>query len=153
MRDLVNHVVGGNQMAIVLLGGSGRDEALAAVRRDHLGDDPLGAFTRGADDLAAAFRQPGALERTCHHMAGDVPGSQLLGFRIGDLTIHGWDLARGLGADEALDADLVQMLWQTMAPMAGGIGESGYFGSGPSGQVAEDAPLQTRLLDLTGRRP
>jgi hypothetical protein len=27
------------------------------------------------------------------------------------------------------------------------------FGTGASGTVADDAPLQTRLLDLTGRRP
>ena len=37
-----------------------------------------------------------------------------------------------------------------MAPF---IAEIGVFGSGPSGTVAEDAPLQQRLLDLTGRRP
>jgi hypothetical protein len=27
------------------------------------------------------------------------------------------------------------------------------FGAGPSGTVADDAPLQVQLLDLTGRRP
>jgi hypothetical protein len=37
--------------------------------------------------------------------------------------------------------------------MEGFIGKSGFFGSGPSGAVGEDAPLQTRLLDLSGRRP
>ena len=40
-----------------------------------------------------------------------------------------------------------------MSPMAGFIGKSGFFGSGPSGEVGEDAPLQSRLLDLSGRRP
>jgi hypothetical protein len=37
-----------------------------------------------------------------------------------------------------------------MAPI---IGQIGIFGEGPSGTVGEDAPLQERLLDLTGRRP
>lgn len=29
----------------------------------------------------------------------------------------------------------------------------GVFGSGPDGLVGDDAPLQTRLLNLLGRRP
>ena len=37
-----------------------------------------------------------------------------------------------------------------MAPI---IGDIGVFGTGPSGTVADDAPLQQRLLDLSGRRP
>jgi hypothetical protein len=37
--------------------------------------------------------------------------------------------------------------------MAAMIGHVGVFGEGPSGNVPETAPLQTRLLDLTGRRP
>jgi hypothetical protein len=40
-----------------------------------------------------------------------------------------------------------------MQPMAPFIGQTGVFGSGPSGDVAADAPLQQRLLDFTGRRP
>ena len=35
---------------------------------------------------------------------GDLPGAEILGFRIGDITVHAWDLARALGVDEALDA-------------------------------------------------
>ncbi len=153
VRTLVNHVVGSNHIAVLLLGGSSWAEAIAAVSRAALGEDALAAFGRGVDEMAAAFRQPGALEVTCHHVAGDVSGEQLLGFRIGDLTIHSWDLARGIGGDDTLDHGLVQGAWQAMAPRADTIGKSGLFGSGPSGQVGEDAPLQTRLLDLTGRRP
>ncbi|MDG2111889.1 MAG: hypothetical protein P8N02_04660 [Actinomycetota bacterium] len=31
--------------------------------------------------------------------------------------------------------------------------ESGMFGEGSSGSVADDAPVQTRYLDIVGRRP
>jgi hypothetical protein len=34
-----------------------------------------------------------------------------------------------------------------------GLESSGAFGSGPSAGVPDSAPLQTRLLDLSGRRP
>jgi len=33
------------------------------------------------------------------------------------------------------------------------LGELGIFGSGATGEVDPDAPLQQRLLDALGRRP
>jgi len=83
----------------------------------------------------------------------DMPGAQLLGFRIGDLALHTWDLARAIGGDEELDEGLTANVWETLEPMAPFIGEIGVFGTGPSGTVGSDAPLQTRLLGVTGRRP
>lgn len=58
-----------------------------------------------------------------------------------------------MGADETLDADLVGRMWDDIQPMADGLGELGIFGASASGDVAEDAPLHTRYLDLVGRRP
>jgi hypothetical protein len=83
----------------------------------------------------------------------DMPEAQLLGFRIGGLTLHAWDLARASGGDEALDSELVEAVWAQLSPMAPFIAETGVFGVGPSGEVGEGAPLQVRLLDLSGRRP
>ena len=92
-------------------------------------------------------------ERVCQHPAGDMPGAQLRNFRIGDLLVHQWDLARATGGDEALDADVVQLVWDDISPMAPVIAQLGVFGDGPSGTVPADAPLHVRLLDLMGRRP
>ncbi|HLN16329.1 MAG TPA: TIGR03086 family metal-binding protein [Acidimicrobiales bacterium] len=153
VRDLVGHVVGGNRMAVALLGGASTAEAIASVQRDHLGDDPVGNFDEAAAAQAAAFASPGALERVVHHPAGDVPGSRLLGFRLGDLTLHAWDLARATGGDETLDEALVEQVYLGLAPMAPFIAETGRFGEGPSGTVDEDAPTVVRLLDVAGRRP
>lgn len=82
-----------------------------------------------------------------------MPGSQLLNFRAGDLILHSWDLARAIGVDETLADGPVAYVWEALQPMAPIIGQIGQFGTGPSGDVGEDAPLQQRLLDLTGRRP
>ena len=153
VRDVVNHVVGGNRMAVALLAGASRDEARAARDLDALGDDPVAAFVPSADELAASFAAPGARDRICHHGVGDIPGEQLLGFRTADYALHAWDLAPAIGADEQLDDALVEGLWQAMSPMAPMIGGSGQFGTGPSGDLGADAPLQARLLDLSGRRP
>jgi uncharacterized protein (TIGR03086 family) len=153
VRELVRHVVGGTIMATRLLEGAGRDEALSEVIEFRLGDDPLAEFTAAMAAVSAAFREPGALDRTCAHPMGDIPADTLLGFRIGDLTLHSWDLAHAIGADETLDPVLVETVWDEVSPMKDGIAASGMFGAGPSNTVADDAPLQVRLLDLTGRRP
>src|SRR5687767_13288304 len=154
VRDLVHHVVGANRMAPLLLAGKPTEEAvIAMVGPEVLGDDPVSAFVTSADEQEAAFRQPGAFEATCHHPSGDIPGEMLFGFRVSDMTLHAWDLARAIGADETLDPELVQLLWERMEPLGPALGSMGLFGTGPSGEVAEDAPTQTRLLDLSGRRP
>ena len=82
-----------------------------------------------------------------------IRGSYLLMLRVFDMTIHAWDLATAIGADATLNPKLVEMLWQQWSPRAGEIAGFGILGDGPSGTVREDAPLQTRLLDLLGRRP
>ena len=153
VRDLVQHVVGADVMALRLLAGGTREEGMAAVAGDVLGDDPVAAFVAARDAMVAAFHEEGALERTCAHPIGDIPGIQLFGFRVADHTLHAWDLARAIGADEQLDPELVETVLEGMLPMAGFISELGMFGAGPTGSVGEDAPLQARLLDLAGRRP
>jgi uncharacterized protein (TIGR03086 family) len=153
VRDLVNHVVAADRMYVPMLAGAPADEVVTALQRDWLGDDPVGAFTEAADALLAAFREPGAFERIGHHPAGDLSGIELFGFRVADYTLHGWDLARATGGDEELDPELVALVWAGIQPLAPNIGNLGFFGSGPSGTVPDDAPLQARLLDLAGRRP
>lgn len=153
VRDLVDHVVGGNRLAQVLMRGASAEEAVALVRDTRTRGDALGDFAASRDEQVAAFREPGALDRTVHHPIGDIPSAQLLQFRVADLTLHAWDLARAIGADERLDEPLVRWLWDRLSPLAPFIGRLGAFGSGPSGQVDEHAPVQQRLLDLTGRRP
>lgn len=153
VNQLVSHLVGGNRMAVMMLEGASRDEALAVLGGLPLGDDALTTFTQGAEEQLAAFRKEGALERICHHPAGDLPGSVVLGFRISDLSLHAWDLARAVGADEMLPDELVEFVWDSVQPMVPIIAEIGIFGPGPSGTLTEDDDLQLRLLDLTGRRP
>ncbi len=103
--------------------------------------------------MAAAFAQEGAMDRIVAHPAMDMPGSMLLSFRIGEYALHGWDLARAVGADDTIEPDVVEALSEIFTPMAGMMAASGMFGEGPSGSVPDDAPLQTKVLDLSGRRP
>jgi len=153
VRDLVVHVLVGDRMAALLVDGGSREEAEALFVDATLPDDVLGEFEAGADAQATAFAEPGAMDRITAHPAGDFPVPLLLGFRIGDFTVHAWDLARAIGADETLPEELVAHVWAGIEPLGPILANSGRFGDGASGAVAEQAPMQARLLDATGRRP
>jgi uncharacterized protein (TIGR03086 family) len=153
VRDLVSHVVGECIMSVRLLHGADAGGATVGLDGDVLGDDAFAAFAAAASAERGAFEEPDAVGRIVHHPAMDMPGAQLLGFRIGGLTLHAWDLARGCGGDETLDSELVEAVWALLSPMTPFIAQTGVFGPGPSGEVGKDAPLQVRLLDLSGRRP
>src|SRR6187549_2843061 len=70
VRALINHVVLGNTWAAanVRTGNAPRPSG------DAIGDrSPVDAFTASADDLLAAFSEPGALERTVTMPFGEMP--------------------------------------------------------------------------------
>lgn len=49
------------------------------------------------DDLLAAVRSPGAMERTIAAPVGEMPGSTFARFVAFDGLVHGWDLATATG--------------------------------------------------------
>ena len=153
MQDLVQHMTVGATMSCHILAGREwtRD---AVVEEVSSAPDLKAEWERRTAEERAGFAAPAALDRTvAHPVMGDIPCAQFLGMRVGDALLHAWDLARAIGADDELAVELVAEVWATMSPMASFIGKSGFFGAGPSGEVGEAAPLQTRLLDLSGRRP
>ena len=85
-----------------------------------------------------------------HLSYGDVPAEDYLTQLTGDFVVHAWDLARGIGADDRLDPELVTFVYDTAEPMADAFAASGMFA--PRVDVSEDADAQTRLLALFGRR-
>ena len=153
VTDLVVHLVEGSRMALRLLEGASASEARRAFGVAH-GSDLAAELDVALAEELARFESPDALTMTVHHPAtGDIPGATLLEFRTGDYLLHSWDLARATGGDEGLPEGLVATIWENLQPMAPFIGAIGVFGTGPSGTVAQGAPLAQRLLDLTGRRP
>ncbi len=153
VRGLIDHVIGANRMSVVLLAGGSRDEAIASMATSRADTDLMQAFDDSAAAQRDAFASPGAFERIVTHPAGDIPGGRLFGFRLVDLTVHAWDLARATGGDLELNPMLVSNLWDTLSPTAAHLVATGVFGEGASGAVADDSPVQVRLLDMLGRRP
>jgi uncharacterized protein (TIGR03086 family) len=151
VQALVNHVVGANRRYTMLLHGAKADEVDATRTADHLSDDPVSSFVSTAAELDAALREPGAMARTAHHPTGERTGTQLLEMRVLDVTVHTWDLARSIGADETLDPDMVAFALTLSDTFEAGR-EHGSFAPPPE-ETSAHIPAQTRLLTLSGRRP
>jgi uncharacterized protein (TIGR03086 family) len=152
VRELVQHIVSGNELTALLLAGVGRDEARAKLTGDLLGDDPAGAVTESCARQVEAFAAASP-DQLGPGPRGEVPVREFLLFRLIDLVVHGWDLLRGAGLDETLDPVVVDQLWALVEPDLPRLLAYGAYGDGPSGTLGPDAPVQMRLLDALGRRP
>lgn len=148
---LLRHVIGADRAYVALLHGGSADDFRRITSETEVGDDPAAAFAASSSAVMAAFAEEGALDRTVHHAIGDVPAQQLLGMRVTDWAVHGWDLAQAIGADDRLDDGLVEVLLARAQARAEALYSSGYFQRGAG--VTESASAQDRMLDLLGRSP
>ena len=86
-----------------------------------------------------------------HLSYGDFPARVYLKHITSFRGLRVYDIAKFIGANTTLPPDLVQGLWDEIEPHAEDWRKMGVYG--PAVEVPEDAPLQDRLLGLTGRRP
>jgi uncharacterized protein (TIGR03086 family) len=150
VRDLVNHLVNEQLWAPETLGGKTMEEVGDRFEGDQVGDDPAGAWARASAASLATVAEPGALDRKVHLSRGVRPAHEYIAEMTADATIHAWDLARGIGADDALDPELVQFAYDMLLPMKDHLVKTGLFKAAID--VPDDAPLQTKLLAIVGRR-
>lgn len=157
VRDVVNHLVGGNLLFVRVLGGEPlppREELLAVARTDRLGDDAGGAYGASAEALVEAFRTEGVLDRTVTVPAGTVPGVAALHLRIVEALVHGWDVAHATGRPLSFPDGLVEQelaFTRSMLPRLPSRPE-GQGPFAPEQPAADDAPPLDRLAALLGRR-
>ena len=108
VRTLLAHVVGGNRVFAAAVGGVPLGQARQALAGDPLGPDPVLAYAESAAAVAAAFREPGALERSVTIPFGTVPAAAALHLRVVEALVHGWDLARATGRTVSYPDDVVE---------------------------------------------
>jgi uncharacterized protein (TIGR03086 family) len=70
---------------------------------------------------------------------------------VGELAVHGWDLAVATGQRLDLPADVLAYLQDAMLAGVQQGREMGLYG--PEVVVPADAPTWNRILGLTGRDP
>jgi uncharacterized protein (TIGR03086 family) len=150
IRYLAAHTVGGNRFAVAVLGGLRAADAVAQVMSaPQLTDDAMSAWHTSSAAQLNAFGTEGVLESRVDHPLGSITGREFLAFRVFDVTLHGWDLARALGVDDQIRPELVEVVLDIVKKGPPGMG----FGIAALGTANPDSPPQDQLLDLTGRRP
>jgi uncharacterized protein (TIGR03086 family) len=151
VRDLANHVIGGNFRYVMILSGEPADKILGTRDNDWLGADPLGSFDDGFARVTQKFSAPGILRASVRHpKSGAMTGAVLRVLRVNELTVHGWDLARAIGSDDRLNEGLVLWLLQHLEPLRSTIAASGLCKAGVADDMSAASP-QARLLNLFGR--
>lgn len=142
VRDLVDHVIGGNLRFAAAL----REDEPRTVDRANM----VRAFRAAGADVLAGFRLPGALDKTVDLSFAQVPGSVALHFRTTDCIVHGWDLARAIGETPDFPADVVERELDFTRPALAGFPPENRP-VGPEQPCADDAPVLDRLAALMGR--
>jgi len=118
---------------------------------DLLGDEPQATFAAIVAAAVSAVRGLTDLDRVAHLSYGDYPAREYLKHITYFRGSRVYDISRFIGADTTMPAELVQGLWDELVPQAEDWRKMGVFG--PAVEVPADAPLQDRLLALTGRDP
>ena len=155
VRQLVNHVVGGNRLFTRVLSGEPlppRDQLGARAAEDQLGTQPAAAYAGSAADLLSALRAPGVLAGTYTVPAATLPGPAIVHLRTVETLVHGWDLARAIDRPAPFPEDLAEGELAFSRDLLGRIPE-GRHPFGPSQPVDDDAPAIARLAALLGRDP
>ena len=103
--------------------------------------------------VQALLDDPGTADKLLSNPhTGDVPLPEAIDrFYTSDVFMHTWDLARGAGLDDRLDAEACTEMLAGMEPLADMLAISGQYG--PRVPVPDDADDQTKLLGLIGRDP
>ena len=115
-------------------------------------DDPQARWLATEAAIFSALAQEGALDKVV-----DVPGmgqspvNRLLPTLTTDVLIHTWDLARAVGADDALDPELCRLAYERALPFDEVLRSSGMFGAKVA--VPAGADQQTKLVAFFGRDP
>lgn len=146
VRELIGHLIDNNHGLIARVTGLPKREA---------GGDPRRDYRVAADALAEAFAADAALGVSFEMavIGRSVDGATALSVHFADVLVHGWDLARAIGVDIALDPELVEAALKVVGryPDTGGLWAEDGAIFAPRVPVPDDADPQRRLLAMTGR--
>lgn len=142
VRELIDHTLGVIVMVTNLVAPAIVDDTSAGA---------VARLDAAAADLHAKIADPQLGATVVDSPFGAMALKQLVSsVVVHDLLVHTWDLARAIGGDEHLDAELVAHTYAAMLPFDEMLREHGFAAKV---QVDADADDQTKLLCFLGRRP
>ncbi len=154
LRELLVHMTGSNNGFADTAEGRPTDPDVWAGRT--IGDDVVAEYQKSSQRVHAAFAAPDVLERTFDvHGFGSYPARVAIGMHFIDYLVHGWDVARAIGAPDQPDAeDCLVVLdmgrrWPKDAATIWGPGAP----FGYQVPVSPAAPAPDRMVGFLGRSP
>lgn len=153
VRDLINHL----RYWGPSLTGAARKESVPPPAADEpaadLTDgDGTAGLAADLERLVTAWSDPAAWTGTTRMGSPmELPASIVGGMVLGELVIHGWDLARATGQEPRWDGEVVAFLHREVEQIAAEGRTMGVFGA--EVPVPASAPILDRTLALTGRDP
>lgn len=159
LRQIINYHAYDEAWVPAMLAGKtmeevGKDTFGKPFGGDLLGDNPKENYAALSKKAIAAAREVPEAEldnRIVHFSYGDYPVREAFWHMTSFRGLRIYTLSKALGQDTDMADDLVQGLWGMIRPHAEEWRSIGIFD--PKVEVPNDAPLQDRLLGLTGLRP
>jgi uncharacterized protein (TIGR03086 family) len=147
VRDLVNHLVGEHLWAPHILAGEPSEQVGDRYDGDLLGDDPVTAWEQAAQRSRKAWLGTD-LSGTYRFSFGEAPLTTYADQMLVDLTVHEWDLARGIAQPGSFDPDAVELC---LAYARANVGRWDGLGIIDPPIPTDSTDPVVQLLSLTGR--
>jgi len=103
------------------------------------------------DAAADAWADPAAWEGETQMGTAPMPAAVVGPMMLAEFVLHGWDLARAIGAPYDVPAELGQAVLDAVQPLAQMGRDGGWYGT--EVPVPASAPAFDRALGLAGRDP
>jgi uncharacterized protein (TIGR03086 family) len=113
LADLLAHMTVQHYGFAAAARGGGADLAVwhPTTATDAVAGDPAGTYAKAAADVLEAFSADDVLDATFalpeFGPGATVPGAMGIGFHFVDYVVHGWDVARSIGAPFELPTEVV----------------------------------------------
>ncbi|MCH8612566.1 acVLRF1 family peptidyl-tRNA hydrolase [Arsenicicoccus dermatophilus] len=150
VRDVLGHLTAEHLWAPRLLAGETLGDVGSDYDGDVLGSDPVGAWHAAVDRSLASWDAVEDESRVLRMSFGPCPIHEYAEQMLVDLTVHGWDLARGAGARWTAVPEAVDACLRYETPRVSGGGVEGIFAP-PMATGSRDRLDQ--LVALLGREP
>lgn len=118
---------------------------------EHLKTDTTTDYQAHSDAAVAAALALDDPNKVVHLSYGEFPAREYLKHVTSFRGFRSYDIAKWIGVDTQMPADLVHGMWDELSPEIDAWREMGVYG--PAVEVPQGAPLQDRLLGLVGRDP
>ena len=156
LDSLIGHMTAQHYGWIAAAAGHGAD--LSVWQPGPPVADPIGEYAEASRRVLEAFAADGVLDR--QFALAEInpvlrfPAAQAISFHFIDYLVHGWDVARSLGADYQPEPDLLAAALPVAQAVPGGEARKRDGAAfAPEVAVPEQAGLLDQILAMLGRDP